>query len=197
MYTVTLAGYLMPKREILLAITGHLPEHKIALMNLQQSILTYLCLYGCAALMLGLLNRRKRESSQHYLHTSRDLPFWIVSISFLAANCSALEVLMMVAIAAKYGVYAAQFYWIGAVPALAFLLCILLPIYARTGIRSIPEFLELRFGRGARLLSAGCFCLTMIAVAGITICVFSRLTNLALGWSYGMGIWSLALLAGA
>jgi SSS family solute:Na+ symporter len=164
-------------------------------MRLETKILLWLGAYGCAALGVGLLNYGRTESSQHFLHTSKNLPFWVVSISFLATNCSALEVLAMVAVAAKYGLYAVHFYWIGAIPALAFLICVLLPFYECTGVKSIPEFLEQRFGKGTRLLSAACFCMTMVAIAGITICAFSRLAHLTLGWSYGKGIWSLAAIS--
>ena len=135
------------------------------------------------------MNRRRRESAQHFLHTNRDVSLWVISLSFLAANCSALEVLMMIAVSVKYGMLAIHFYWVGAIPALAFLLCVVLPQYQQLKVRSIPEYLERRFGPSARFLSAAAFCALMIAVAGITLCLTSRLLHLVIGWSYPQGIW--------
>jgi SSS family solute:Na+ symporter len=151
--------------------------------------------YGIAAITVAFLSNRRRITSTHYLHTGRDLPLWIVSLSFLAANCNALEVMTMVGISAGYGVSAVHFYWIGAIPALLFLLWCVLPVYQRSGVRSVPEYLERRFTPGARAVSALLFVLMMIAIAGINICLFSRLAHFSMDWSLGNGIWIVTVLA--
>ena len=61
----------------------------------------------------------------------------------------------MVSTSAKYGLRAVHFYWIGAVPAMLFLALMMMPIYYSSHVRSVPEFLEWRFSRRLRLLSAG------------------------------------------
>ena len=143
------------------------------------------------------MNHKRQESTQHFLHTDRDLSFWIISLSFLAANCSALEILTVMGVAAKYGTTAVNFYWIGAIPGIACLICIVLPRYVKLGIRSVPEYFDRRFGHAARLLSAISFSLLMVAVAGITLCIAGQLLHFTLGWSFSSGVWSLTLAAAA
>jgi SSS family solute:Na+ symporter len=52
--------------------------------------------------------------------------------------------------AAQYGAQAFHFYWIGAIPAIIFLALWMMPVYCRSGVRSIPEYLEVRYGGGIR-----------------------------------------------
>ena len=160
------------------------------------AILAWLGVYAAGAITLAVLFGGRNKSSSDFLHTDRDVPLWVLSISFLAANCSAFEVLTVIATSAKYGVAAVHFYWIGAIPALVFLICVILPLYERARIRTLPEFFELRFNRATRATAGMLFCLMMIAIAGLTICVFSRLVHLAIGLSYASAIWPVtALLA--
>jgi solute:Na+ symporter, SSS family len=60
---------------------------------------------------------------------------------FLAVNCGALEVLGLSAMAAEFGVQGFQFYWIGAIPGIVFLALWMMPVYFKSDIRNIPDFL--------------------------------------------------------
>ena len=51
----------------------------------------------------------------------------------------------MAANGAKYGVATVHFYWIGAVPAMVFLGIVMMPFYYGSKVRSVPEYLRLRF----------------------------------------------------
>jgi len=57
----------------------------------------------------------------------------------------------MVSTSAKYGWRAVHFYWIGAVPAMLFLALLMMPIYYHSKVRSVPEFLKVRFGEPTRV----------------------------------------------
>jgi SSS family solute:Na+ symporter len=73
------------------------------------------------------------------------LPAWITGLAFIAANLGALEILGLAANGAKYGVATVHFYWIGAVPAMVFLGIVMMPFYYNAKVRSVPEYLRLRF----------------------------------------------------
>ncbi len=73
---------------------------------------------------------------------------------FMAANLGALEILGQSANGAQYGVSAVHYYWIGAVPAMVFLGLVMMPFYYGAKVRSVPEYLRLRFGEAAHVFNA-------------------------------------------
>lgn len=123
---------------------------------------------------------RTKESS--FLSANRSLPLWIVVASMLATNCGALEVIGMSGIAAQYGVQAFHFYWIGAIPGMIFLAAIMLPVYVRSEVRSLPEYLERRFDIRVRLLNAWLLLATVTALAGIGIYAVARVLHAVFAW---------------
>jgi solute:Na+ symporter, SSS family len=75
----------------------------------------------------------------------------------------------MVSTSAKYGLRAVHFYWLGAIPAMLFLALFMMPIYYRSGVRSVPGFLKFRFGEPARLFNAISFAALTVLVSGISL----------------------------
>ncbi len=57
----------------------------------------------------------------------------------------------------QYGILAAHWYWIGAIPAMLFLAIVMMPFYYISKTHSVPGYLKLRFGEPARLLAAVSF----------------------------------------
>jgi len=163
-------------------------------MQLPLQLALWIAGYSCIAAGLGLIAKRPSETVRHFLYTNRDLPFPVVAFAFLAVNCSAMEVLTMSALSARYGLYAVHFYWIGAVPAIVFLLLVMLPVYQYLDARSIPEMMDRRFGHPARIVSALCFCTLMTANSSITLCLFGRLLQMAIGCSFSAAIFGIATL---
>src|SRR5258708_22344785 len=131
--------------------------------------LTILPLYFLVTIAIGWLTRRQNTSANAYLNASRSLPLWIVTAAYLAANCGALEIVGLSAMAAQYGVQAFNFYWIGAIPAMVFLAIWMMPVYRRSGVRTVPEYLELRYGLGLRLFKACVLAIMMLLFAGIAL----------------------------
>jgi hypothetical protein len=103
-------------------------------------------LYLVVILLISWGSRQRWPTSNDYLNASRSLPTWAAALSMLAYNCGSIEVIGMSAMAAQYGVRALHFYWIGGIPGMIFLGIVVLPIYMRTGARSLPEYLGMRFG---------------------------------------------------
>ena len=150
--------------------------------------------YFALTIVIGWISKRKGESANAFLNASRSLPLWIVSASFLAANCGALEIVGLSAMAAQYGVEAFQFYWIGAIPAMVFLAFWMMPIYLQSGIRSIPEYLALRFGPKVRLLNACMTALSMLMLAGISLYAMAQVLEVVLGLSFSASVLSSAMV---
>ena len=55
---------------------------------------------------------------------------------------------------AQYGAATVHYYWIGAVPAMVFLGIVMMPFYYGSKVRSVPEYLRLRYDKKAHLINA-------------------------------------------
>ncbi len=79
---------------------------------------------------------------------------WVAGLSFLAANLGSLELMGWAGASYQYGILAAHWYWIGAIPAMLFLAIVMIPFYYISKTHSVPGYLKLRYGEPARALSA-------------------------------------------
>jgi SSS family solute:Na+ symporter len=120
----------------------------------------------------------------------------VASLSFLACNCGALEVVGLSGITARYGVQAFHFYWVGAIPAMVFMGLVLLPVYESNEVRSVPEYLGKRFGQGTRLLQACSLLVSTALFAGLCLYMVAQVMQVAAGWSLpvGAGVFAAVVL---
>lgn len=140
--------------------------------------------YFVAVLAIGFVLRRRIHSSTDYLLTDRSLPLWVTGIAFMAANVGSLEVIGMVASSAKYGMIMNQFYWIGAIPPMVFLGVFMMPFYYRNNIRSVPEYLKMRFDKRVHALNSLTFTVMTILMSGINMFALAIVFKTMLGWSF-------------
>ena len=150
--------------------------------------------YLMTLLVISWASRRRGITSNQYLNASSSLPAWAVTLSFLAYNCGSIEILGMSAMAAQYGVQALHFYWIGGIPGMIFMALVVLPLYLRAGARSLPEYFEMRFGPGVRLVSACLAAVSTAAFAGVTLFGLADMLHVLLGWSMLAGAVIAALV---
>jgi SSS family solute:Na+ symporter len=57
-----------------------------------------------------------------------------------------------------------HYYWIGAVPAMVFLGLFMMPFYYGAKVRSVPEYLRLRFNEAAHAFNAGTFAVATVLI---------------------------------
>src|SRR3978361_1911433 len=111
-----------------------------------------LALYFVVVRGIGVVARRAVGTSADFLLAGRALPAWVTGLAFVSANLGATEILGMAANGAQYGVVTVHYYWIGAVPAMVFLGVVMMPFYYRSKVRSVPEFLKLRYNNESHVL---------------------------------------------
>jgi SSS family solute:Na+ symporter len=143
-----------------------------------------LVIYFAFVLGIGWLAKRRVKSSEDFLTSRHSVPVWITSLAFIAANLGAQEMIGMCASGAKYGLMTAQFYWLGAVPAMVFVGVFMMPFYYGSRARSVPEYLKLRFDEKTRGLNAITFAVMTIFSSGISMYALGLLFELVLGWSF-------------
>jgi len=154
---------------------------------------TILGIYFVVVLGIGFAARRSVKTSLDFFLSGRSLPAWITGLAFISANLAATEILGMAANSAQYGVYTVHWYWIGAIPAMVFLGLVMMPFYYGSKVRSVPEFLLLRFDKWAHLLSSALFAFAALLIAGVNLYALSIVVEALLGWPK----WVAILVAGA
>ncbi|WP_225838085.1 sodium:solute symporter family protein [Streptomyces sp. NK08204] len=154
---------------------------------------TILGIYFVVVLGIGFGARRSVKTSLDFFLSGRSLPAWITGLAFISANLAATEILGMAANSAQYGAYTVHWYWIGAIPAMVFLGLVMMPFYYGSKVRSVPEFLLLRFDRGAHLFSSILFAFAAILIAGVNLYALSIVVEALLGWPQ----WVAIVVAGA
>ena len=145
-------------------------------------------IYFVAVLGIGFAAKRYIKTSLDYFLSGRSLPAWITGLAFISANLGALEILGMAANGAQYGVYTVHYYWVGAVPAMVFLGIVMMPFYYGLKVRSVPEYLRLRFNKQTHVFNALTFALATVLIAGVNLYALALVLKLMLGWPILLGI---------
>ncbi len=110
--------------------------------------------YFVFVLGIGILAKRSVSSSIDFFLSGRSLPAWVTGLAFISANLGAVEIIGMSANGANFGIPTVHYFWVGAVPAMLFLGVVMMPFYYGSKVRSVPEFMNRRFGPGAHLVNA-------------------------------------------
>ncbi|AWE42068.1 MULTISPECIES: sodium:solute symporter family protein [unclassified Actinobaculum] len=143
---------------------------------------SFVAVYLFFVIAIGVVTKRKVLTSEDYFLSGRSLPAWICALAFLSANIGATELIGMAANGSQYGLATVHYYWIGAVPAMVFLGLIMMPFYYGSRVRSVPEYLRLRFNRPTHLYQSIVFAVATILVAGINLFALALLINVLIGW---------------
>ncbi|MFD9001955.1 sodium:solute symporter family protein [Streptomyces sp. NPDC059582] len=166
------------------------PTSLAAELRLPTNALDYaiMAIYFAVVLGIGFAARRSVRTSLDFFLSGRSLPAWITGLAFISANLAATEILGMAANSAQYGAYTVHWYWIGAIPAMVFLGLVMMPFYYGSKVRSVPEFLLLRFDKWAHLLSSALFAFAAVLIAGVNLYALAIVVEALLGWPQWVAI---------
>ncbi|MGZ5453453.1 MAG: sodium:solute symporter family protein [Candidatus Aminicenantales bacterium] len=138
--------------------------------------------YILVMVLVGYSLKKYMKTGEDFFLSGRSLPGWITGLAFLSANLGALEVIGMVANSAKYGIATVHFYWVGAIPAMVFLGIFMMPFYYGSKVRTVPEYLKLRYNEATRGLNAISFAIMTVLMSGISLYAMALLFKIMLGW---------------
>src|SRR5262245_5757101 len=111
-------------------------------------------LYIAATLVLGFMaGRMARRKPSDYFLGEKKLPWYVIGTSMVAADISSETFISHVGIAYVYGMVAATTSWNAWIIYTIFLF-VFLPYYVRTGLYTMPQFLERRYNATCRYLFA-------------------------------------------
>src|SRR5437764_5251173 len=147
-----------------------------------------IAIYFAVVLGIGFVARLAIKTDLDFFLSGRSLPAWITGLAFIAANLGALEILGQSANGAQYGVPAVHYYGIGAVPAMVFLGLVMMPFYYGAKVRSVPEYLRLRFNEATHAFNAATFAIATVLISGVNLFALALIIHLMLGWSVTLAI---------
>jgi len=159
------------------------------LVHLSPVDLAIIIFYFALVLAIGFYLKQRANTSEDYFMAGREMTAWIAGLSFLSANLGSLELMGWAAASYQYGILAAHWYWIGAIPAMLFLAIVMMPFYYISKTHSVPGYLKLRFGESSRTLSAVSFALMTVLMSGINMYSMALVMKVVLGWDIHLSIW--------
>ena len=123
-----------------------------------------------AVISFGVVKSRHEKDSESYFLAGRGLSWWLIGFSLIAANISAEQFVGMSGQAAKdhVGLAIASYEWIAAVTLVA-VAFFFLPKFLRSGIYTIPEYLEYRYTHVARTIMSLLMVITLVCVTLTTV----------------------------
>jgi SSS family solute:Na+ symporter len=148
-----------------------------------------LVLYFAVVIFIGFYVKGSTNTSEEFFLAGREMSAWIAGLSFVSANLGSLELMGWAGSAYQYGILAMHWYWIGAIPAMLFLGIVMMPFYYISKTHSVPGYLQLRFGEGARGLAAVSFGLMTILMSGVNMYAMAVVMQTVLGWNMTFSIW--------
>src|SRR6201988_3053062 len=165
----------------------------LALSSRQLTTLTpidvvVLVLYFVLVIFIGFYVKGAATTSEEFFLAGREMTAWIAGLSFVSANLGSLELMGWAGAAYQYGILATHWYWIGAIPAMLFLGIVMMPFYYISKTHSVPGYLHLRYGDGARALSAVSFAFMTVLMSGINMYSMALVMKVVLGWNLNFSI---------
>lgn len=140
--------------------------------------------------LFGLRFRKSQKSLRDYFLAGRNIPWWAICLSIVAAETSTLTVIGTPAIAydGNFGFLQLVFgYLLGRVV----ISLILLPQYFRGELFTAYQLIDQRFGKALHGITSAVFLVTRAAAEGVRVWAVSIVVGIALGTG---DIWSVAIV---
>jgi SSS family solute:Na+ symporter len=140
-------------------------------VNISQIDIAILVVYSAVILFIGFYKSKSKsgetKNSKDYFLAGKSLPWWAIGASLIAANISAEQFIGMSGSGFAIGLAIASYEFMAALT-LLIVGKYFLPIFIKTGIYTIPEFLEKRYNSNVK---------SVLAVFWIFLFIFVNLTT--------------------
>ena len=156
-----------------------------------------IAIYFVIVIWIGFYLKGQANTSEEFFMAGREMTAWIAGLSFVSANLGSLELMGWAGSAYQYGILAAHWYWIGAIPAMLFLGMVMMPFYYVCKTHSVPGYLKLRYGQGSSTVAAFSFAFMTVLMSGVNMFSMAKVMEIVLGWdlTFSIVVSSLAVAA--
>src|SRR5881227_3473238 len=149
-------------------------------MGLNHLDFAIIAAYLIGITLFGLRFRKRQRTLRDYFLAGRDIPWWAISLSIVAAETSTLTIISIPGLAYDTNLTFLQVV-LGYVAGRFIISFVLLPHYFRGDLYTAYELIEKRFGPRLRSVTSGLFLLTRAAAEGVRVYAVSIVVSIALG----------------
>jgi len=161
---------------------------ELSFLDIASFLLFFLIVVG-----VSMYKSRKEESGEDFFLAGRGLLWPMIGLSLIAANISTEQIVGQAGQgASNVGLAVASYEWMASIT-LVFVAFFFLPRFLRSGIFTMPEYLEHRYNTAARGLMAF---YTLVIYVGVTISAVIYSGALTLNTIFDMNLWTAVWLIG-
>jgi len=142
--------------------------------------LLIIAVYLAGITLFGLRFRKQQRSMRDYFLADRNIPWWAIALSIVAAETSTLTIVSIPGLAYDTNLTFLQVI-IGYIVGRIIISFLLLPHYFRGDLYTAYQLIERRFGPRLRTVTAGLFLFTRAAAEGVRVYAVSIVVGIALG----------------
>ncbi|MGB7150386.1 MAG: sodium transporter, partial [Terriglobales bacterium] len=142
--------------------------------------LLIIAVYLAGITLFGLRFRKRQRTMRDYFLADRNIPWWAISLSIVAAETSTLTIISIPGLAYDSNLTFLQVV-MGYVIGRVIISFVLLPQYFRGELYTAYQLIERRFGPDLRTVTAAVFLLTRAAAEGVRVYAVSIVVSIALG----------------
>src|SRR5215831_6490567 len=162
-------------------------------MGLNQFDYLIIAIYLAGITLFGLRFRKWQRSLKDYFLADRNIPWWALALSIVAAETSTLTIISIPGLAYDTNLTFLQVV-LGYVVGRVIISFVLLPHYFRGDLYTAYQLIEKRFGPQLRSLTSGLFLLTRAAAEGVRVYAVSIVVSIALGTGEVLSIAIITIL---
>src|ERR1700748_2646265 len=134
-------------------------------MGLNSIDFAIIVVYLIGITLFGMRFRKRQRTLRDYFLAGRDIPWWAIALSIVAAETSTLTIISIPGLAYDTNLTFLQVVF-GYVIGRVVISFVLLPHYFRGDLFTAYELIERRFGRRLRSVTAGLFLITRAGAEG-------------------------------
>src|ERR1700716_2932676 len=149
-------------------------------MGLNKLDFAIIALYLIGITLFGLRFRKKQRTLRDYFLADRNIPWWAIALSIVAAETSTLTIIGIPGLAYDTDLTFLQVV-MGYIVGRIIISFVLLPHYFRGDLYTAYQLIERRFGPHLRTVTSILFLLTRGAAEGVRVYAVSIVVSIALG----------------
>jgi solute:Na+ symporter, SSS family len=148
-------------------------------MGLNAFDLIIIAIYLAGITAFGLRFRKRQRSLKDYFLADKNIPWWAISLSIVAAETSTLTIISVPGLAYETNFGFLQLV-MGYIVGRVIISFLLIPHYFRGELFTAYQLIERRFGQRLRSLTAGLFLITRAAAEGVRVFAVAIVVGIAL-----------------
>jgi solute:Na+ symporter, SSS family len=149
-------------------------------LGLNRIDLAIIAIYLAGITLFGLRFRKRQRTMRDYFLADRNIPWWAIALSIVAAETSTLTIISIPGLAYDSDLTFLQVV-IGYLVGRIIISFVLLPQYFRGELYTAYQLIERRFGPRLRSVTAALFLVTRAAAEGVRVYAVSIVVSIALG----------------